>query len=368
MDIKDLVALVPALPREDRILKVVVKFWSVDVARGRNTHKHMFLRSPCLPPAHPHLVFAVAGVLACTRCHFLPGSHIVCLFFCLLKMGSQGMLILPSQFGLGETLGLSSAQGTSSRPCKAARKAQASAKRKVVESPEVSHAAAEPLLLFRALSSDARLARAMHDSHQWSLQHGSEDIFFRRICGAFNAKFPIAVAQASPAGGSSESRRKVSLLGTACAESWSLFGRVLERLLDDSFTTQTQKPLTHLTGVFFFLTLFFKLFSLLLHFFCIFFSFYIFPCSIFPCFPFFHFFPLPCAFESKLRFRASFSKPLCQPAGWSYKEHGEPVSCLVDCSKAGFQRDLACVKTRTSTTRIGTECGNAWRRDFYGRR
>ena len=99
---------------------------------------------------------------------------------------------------LGETLGLSSAQGRSSRPCKAARKAQASAKRKVVESPEVSHAAAEPLLLFRALSSDARLARAMHDSHQWSLQHGSEDIFFRRICGAFNAKGPIAVAQASP--------------------------------------------------------------------------------------------------------------------------------------------------------------------------
>ena len=84
---------------------------------------------------------------------------------------------------------------TRQRQSKAHKSAEREAKRKLLAQPEISHEAAEQILLSQAARTDENFPGIMHVSHQLALLHGHDNVFFCKQCGAVNAGGTLRVVK-----------------------------------------------------------------------------------------------------------------------------------------------------------------------------
>ena len=83
------------------------------------------------------------------------------------------------------------------RQSKALKRVQREVKRKLVAQPEISHEAAEAIPRSQAARTDEKFPGIIHVSHQLSLLHGHENVFFRTECGAVNAGGSLRLLEVS---------------------------------------------------------------------------------------------------------------------------------------------------------------------------
>ena len=93
------------------------------------------------------------------------------------------------------------------RQCKALKRVQREAKRKLVAQPEMSHEAAEAILRGQAPRTDEKFPGIIHVSHQLALLHGHENVFLYTQCGVVNAGGSLRLLK-SLCDGSGDSRQR----------------------------------------------------------------------------------------------------------------------------------------------------------------